>query len=182
MIPDNRRHMKKSSRATLLAVLAVFLMTPTVSAEAVPLTDQQIQTIKTNCVSAQTSIKQLQRTEAVTRVNRGRAYESLSSLFVALNSRVAVNKLNAPALTSATAEMERRFTAFKTDYSAYEDALSNTTELACANQPVTFYDSLTNARELRARVAADIKAINEMIDAYQNGVNELRQTIQGNEP
>jgi len=169
--------MKASRRISLLAVLAVFLVSPAVSAEAVPLSDRQIQVIKANCLGAQNSIQQLQRTEAVTRVNRGRAYESISKLFVALNSRVAINKLDAPALTSATTEMEHRFTAFKDDYSAYEDVLSDTAKLSCAVQPVTFYDTLTHARELRAKVAADIKAINEMLDAYQQGVKDLRAQV-----
>lgn len=180
MISDNGRDMKTSRRVSLVAALVVFLMAPVVSAEAVPLTDRHIQVIKANCLNAQNSIQQLLRTEAVTRVNRGRAYESISRLFVALNSRVALNKLDAPELTAATTQMERRFTAFKEDYSAYEDALAATAKLQCADQPVTFYDSLTNARELRAKVAADIKAINEMLDVYQNGVNELRTSVTEN--
>lgn len=178
MIPDNGSDMKATRRTSLVAVLAVFLMAPNVSAQAAPLTDQQIQTIKANCLSAQNSIRQLQRTEDVTRVNRGRAYESLSGLFVALNSRVATNKLNAPALTAATTEMERRFTAFKEHNSAYQEVLSDMAKLSCTDQPVTFYDLLTNAREQRAKVAADIKAINEMIDAYQDGVNTLRAEVE----
>lgn len=178
MIPDNRYEMKITRRASIVAVLMVSLMTPNVNAQAVPLTDHHIQVIKANCLIAQNSIQQLQRTEAVTRVNRGRAYESISQLFVALNSRAALNKLNVPALTSATTEMEHRFTAFKEDYSAYEEALTKTIKLSCADQPVTFYDSLTNARTLRARVAADIKAINEMIDAYQQGVTDLRAEVE----
>jgi hypothetical protein len=169
--------MTRTRRISLVAALAVFLVAPSVNAEAVPLSDRHIQVIKTNCLIAQSSMQQLQRTEAATRVNRGRAYESISKLLVALNSRVTVNKLTAPTLAVATTEMDKRFTAFKTDYSAYEDSMVATIKLSCRDQPVTFYDSLTRTRELRVRVAADIKSLNEALDAYQSGVNELRASV-----
>jgi hypothetical protein len=177
LISDNGIDMKASRRASLIAVMMVFLMAPHVSAEAVPLSDRQIQVIKANCLNAQNLMQQLQRTEAVTRVNRGRAYESVSRLFVALNSRIALNKLSSPGLTAITAEMDKRFSSFKQNYSQYEETLAATAKLQCSDQPVTFYDSLTNARELRAKVAADIKSINESMDAYQRGVDELRSNI-----
>ena len=158
-------------------MLAVFLVAPSVNAEAVPISDRHIQIIKTNCLSAQSSIQQLQRTEAATRVNRGRAYESISKLLVALNSRVTVNKLNAPVLAAATTEMDKRFTTFKSDYSQYEDSMMATIKLSCRDQPVTFYDALNHTRELRAKVATDIKSLNETLDTYQDGVNELRASV-----
>jgi hypothetical protein len=166
--------MKKLS---LIACLLAILASPVVSAEAAPLTDRQIDVIRANCLSAQSTILQLQRSEAATRVNRGRAYESVSKLMAALNSRVALKKLNAPGLTSSTAEMEKRFSSFKDDYSAYEDSLNTIVKLPCGEQPVTFYDTLTNARDLRARVAADIDGINEMLDNYQNSIDNLRTSL-----
>lgn len=170
--------MNKFRRASLLAALLVFLTTPAVSAEGATLTDRHIQVIKANCVNAQSSIRQLQLTEAATRNNRGRSYESISKLMAALNSRVAMNKLNIPVLTATTSEMERRFTTFKNDYSDYYDSLVATIKLSCVDQPVTFYDSLTNTRTLRAKVASDIKAIDESLDSYQSGINnDLRANV-----
>jgi hypothetical protein len=122
-------------------------------------------------------MQQLQRTEAATRVNRGRAYESISKLLIALNSRVALNKLNAPSLAATTTEMDKRFNTFKDDYSQYEDKLVATIKLKCSEQPVTFYDSLTQVRELRAKAADDIKSLNEVLDTYQSAVNDLRANV-----
>lgn len=166
--------MKKLS---LIACLLAVFVSPMVSAEAAPLTDRQIDVIRANCLSAQSTILQLQRSEAATRVNRGRGYESISKLMAALNSRVALKKLNAPGLNSATAEMQKRFNSFKDDYSAYEDSLNTIVKLPCSEQPVTFYDTLTDARDLRAKVAADVDGINEMLDNYQNSVNNLRDSL-----
>lgn len=166
--------MKKLS---LFACLLAVLTSPMVSAEAEPLTDRQIDIIRANCLSAQSTMQQLQRSEAATRVNRGRGYESISKLMAALNSRVALKKLNAPGLNSSTAEMEKRFGSFKDDYSAYEDELNNLIKLPCNEQPVTFYDTLTNVRQLRAKVADDIDGINEMLDNYQAGVDSLRSSL-----
>ena len=166
--------MKKLS---LFACLIAVLASPMVSAEAAPLTDRQIEVIRANCLSAQSTMLQLQRSEAATRVNRGRAYESISKIMTSLNSRVALKKLSGPGLTSATAEMQKRFNSFKDDYSAYEDSLNTIVKLPCGEQPVTFYDSLTNARDLRAKVAADVDGINETLDSYQNSINNLRDSL-----
>ena len=160
------------------AILMVFLTVPMVHAEDMALSDRQIQTIKANCVQAQSSLKQLQLTEAATRNNRGRSYESISKLMTTLNGRIVLNKLTAPTLTAASSDMEKRFTSFKNNYDSYYDSVTATIKLSCKDQPVTFYDSLTNVRELRARVAQDIKSINESLDAYQGGINdELRAEV-----
>jgi hypothetical protein len=170
--------MNKTRCASLFATLLVFLMTPMVNAEGVTLTDRQIQVIKTNCVNAQSSIRQLQLAESATRINRGHSYESVSKLMAALNGRLALNKLSIPTLTSGAGEMDKRFTVFKEDYSNYYDSLEATIRLSCAEQPVTFYDSLTNTRNLRAKVAQDIKSINDILDAYQASINdELRANL-----
>ena len=73
--------------------------------------------------------------------------------------------------------MEQRFDAFKNDYSSYYDSLESLIRLKCSDQPVTFYDMLTHSRELRAKVAADIRSINETLDTYQRGVNDLRSSV-----
>lgn len=170
--------MNKLQRISLGAILLTLISVPMVHAESVTLTDSHIQTIKANCASAQSSMRQLQLTEAGTRNNRGRSYESISKLMTALNSRVVLNKLSIPPLTVSTTEMEKRFMTFKKDYDDYYDSLAATIKLPCTSQPVTFYDSLVNTRALRAKVAQDIKLINETLDAYQNGINtDLRTNV-----
>lgn len=160
-----------------LLFFAVFLtlaVSPVTRAESVPLTDQYIASIKAGCTDALQGILRVQKSEAATRVNRGREYESLLRLVAAFNSRVVLNKQEAPALTSTAARMQTKFTTFREHYLDYADKVDATLEINCKTAPVTFYDNLTAAREARARVATDIKDMDTLLDEYQKGLNELK--------
>ncbi len=163
-------------KRTLLvfAALLTLLATPTVNAAAQPLTDQYIASIKAGCTDALRGILRVQKSEAVTRVNRGHEYEALLKLVAAFNSRIVINNRDAPALTSTAAKLPAKFSAFQQHYLDYADKVDDTLEVNCKDAPVTFYDKLTLMREARAKVAADIRDMNVLLDEYQNGLNELK--------
>lgn len=175
-MPDNRDTMK-SKAALYFAVFLTVLTAPLVSAEAQPLADTQIEIIRQNCTQAQQILQRLQHSEAAARVNRGRSYETTIRLMASFNSRVALNKLNAPNLSVVTSQIGDKFDAFRTDYIAYDDQLEVVLRLKCSAQPVTFYDELTLAREARAKVAKDIQDIDNLLDQYQDALNELKADI-----
>lgn len=175
-MPDNRGTMKSKVLSLYFAIFLVVLAAPLVSAEAQPLTDRQVDVIRQNCGQAQQILLRLQRNEAAARVNRGRGYESTLRLMASLNSRVALNKINAPNLTATTSQVESKFEAFRADYIAYDDQLEIVLKLRCSEQPVTFYDELTLAREARAKVAKDVRDIDGLLDQYQLALNELGTT------
>ncbi len=166
-------------KRTLIVVTTVLalLVAPLVRAEPVQLTDQQIAVIRLNCTSALQGIRQVQETEAATRVNRGRAYERTLKLLTALNSRVALSKLDAPVLTSTTARVQQKVTNFQEHYLDYANKMDDVLGTKCADAPVTFYDKLTAARDARALIAQDIRDIDELLDQYQKAVDELKVTI-----
>ena len=166
---------------TLLAILLTVVAAPFVSAEAQPLSERQIDLIRQNCTSAQQIMQRLQRDEAATRVNRGRQYETTLRLMASFNSRAAINKINVPALGAATSEMEKKFASFRANYIEYDDQLKLVLRLKCSEQPVTFYDELTLAREARAKVEQDVKAIDTVLDQYQNALTELRAELSSKE-
>lgn len=125
-------------------------------------------------------MQRLEQTEAVVRRNRGVSYESTLRLMAALNSRIASNKLNAPALTSTTAEIEKKRAEFNESYIAYNNSFTITMKLPnCKEQPVTFYDYLTQTRELRSKLSATVSDIDKLMDAYQAGLSELKHTVNG---
>lgn len=163
-------------RAFLLfsAFLAV-TASPMVRAETTePLTDQHIAAIRVGCADALQGMLQVQRTEAATRVNRGREYESLLRLVAAFNSRVVLNKLDAPALTGTASRMQDRFSQFQQHYLDYADKMDATLDINCKEAPVTFYDSLTETREARAQVAADVVEMDKLLGEYQAGLDKLK--------
>ena len=170
--------MKISRRLAVGASLLALLCAPNVSAETETLTDKQIEVIRQNCVTAQSSMQRLELNEAVTRRNRGVSYESTLKLMAALNSRIAFNKLYAPSLTSLTAEVEKKRAQFVDDYKNYNNTYNVAMKLPnCKEQPVTFYDYLTQTRELRTKLSTTINDIDHLLDSYQQSLNDLKTSV-----
>lgn len=165
-------------RALLIfSVFLTLLASPVVRAEAQPLTEEHIAAIRSGCSNALRGILQVQKSEAATRVNRGREYESLLRLTATFNSRIVLNKLDAPALTSASARMQSNFSEFQEHYLDYADKIDATLDINCKEAPVTFYDALTRAREARVLVATDVREMDALLDEYQNGLDDLKAQL-----
>jgi len=156
----------------------VLLSAPLVRAETTrPLTDQYIEAIRLGCSNALQSMRQIQRVEAVTRVNRGQEYEGMLKLVSALNSRIVLNKQDAPRLTSAASQMQTTFTKFQRDYLEYAEKFDTAQRINCREAPVSFYDALNDMREARAVVATDVTTFSELLDEYQASFNEFRGLV-----
>lgn len=166
-------------KALLYASVFITLFSgPMVRAEsAQPLTDEYIASIKAGCTDALQGLLRVQKTEAATRVNRGREYESILKLVAAFNSRVVFNKLDAPLLTSTTAKLQTNFNEFQSHYLDYAEKVDETLEINCKQAPVTFYDSLTSARDARVLVAKDVSDIEALLDEYQRGLDVLKTQL-----
>lgn len=160
-----------------VSVFLTLLVSPVTRAQAVPLTDEYIASIKAGCTDALQGLLRVERTEAATRVNRGREYESMIGLISAFNSRVVLNRQEAPALTSTAAKIRTKVDDFKQSYLVYADRVDTTLDINCRQAPVTFYDSLTSTREARQKVASDVREIETLLDEYQRHVDELRQVL-----
>ena len=167
----------------LVAVFLTLLASPGVRAETTqPLTDQYIAAIREGCSNALRGILQVQKSEAVTRVNRGREYESTLRLMVALNTRIVANKLDVPALTSASSRLQAKFSDFQRHYLDYADKMDATLAVNCKEAQVTFYDNLNAAREARAVVANDVSQMATIMDEYLAGLDAFKATVsQGGE-
>lgn len=162
----------------MFAVFLTLAASPMVGAvQSQPISEQHIATIKANCSDALQGLLQVQRSDAVNRVNRGQEYETTLRLLAAFNSRVVLNKLDAPQLTATTADMQRTLSNFQRNYLDYADAIDATLQINCKLAPVTFYDNLTATREARARVATDIRTMDQQLDKYQQGIDTLRTQL-----
>lgn len=148
----------------------VFLLR--VSAQNEPMTDQQIERIRANCVTTKNTLNQLHASDALLRVNMGQAYESMSTkLMDGFNGRVSNNHFNNTALVSATNSYNDALDTFRDDYKTYEEHLSAALNINCFDQPVAFYDSVATSRGDRNRVHQDIVKLNQYIDQYQSVVS-----------
>lgn len=170
--------MKISRRLACIASVLVLLCAPNVNAAAEPLSDSQIEAIRQSCVLAQSTMQRLEQSEAVSRRNRGVSYESTLKLMAALNSRIAINKLEAPTLSAITAEISKKRAEFVENYLSYNNSFNVAMKLPnCRQQPVTFYDLLAQTRELRLKLSTNIDNINELLDRYQTSLTTLKNSL-----
>jgi hypothetical protein len=147
----------------------VFLAAAVRADDDAPMTEAHIARIKSNCIEAQSTLTQLHATDALLRVNRGQIYELISTKLMApLNSRIALNRLDGAALVTVATNYEQQLTSFRTHYQQYEEAMSRTLKINCKNQPVAFYDSVTETRDKRKIVHDDAQALQVTIQTYKN--------------
>lgn len=138
-----------------------------VSEESVPMTEAHIARIRSNCVEAQSVLFQLHASDAGLRVNRGQLYESISTkLMIPLNSRMILNRIDTTNLLSIATQYEQQLAAFRTQYQTYEEKMSSTLAMDCINQPVAFYDSVTDTRKQRQLTHSKTLELHKSIDKY----------------
>lgn len=148
---------------------AVFGATSIVSAQqSTQMTDAHMQRIQQNCGEALSTIQRLHTNDGPLRVNRGQSYDSISTkLMSRMNSRLALNKLDGSSLVKITAKYDQELAAFRTNYKKYDDQMSNILQIDCRRQPVSFYDAVNKARELREQVHQNTVILNKYIIEYE---------------
>lgn len=156
---------------TILAIcitfVAVAFAAETAQAQTT-LTEAHIERIKQGCVTTQTTLRQLHASDALMRVNRGRLYEQISDKLMApLNSRITLGRFESLRLTATTLEYDRQREVFATSYRDYEESMSRTIKLNCAENPVEFYDGVQQTREKRQRLHEDTETITTLLRAYK---------------
>lgn len=158
----------------VLAALIVLIAAPLVRAEG-SLSDDQLSTIRANCVQAQIALQHVQESDKLTRINRGYRYESLLKLMTSFNSRVAENKVDAPELISIASDYQKNWDAFRNEYSSYDDAMTTLVQMDCKSQPTTFNDQLVALRQKRTNLNNHVKEFDTLLDKYQSGVDSVKQ-------
>lgn len=119
------------------------------------ITDGQIQAIKSQCQELQSTLSRLQQSDILLRTDRGELYRTIANkLMVPLNQRIATNQLDGSQLVAITADYNKTYTKFYDSYSTYAQALTDTTNINCSNQPTQFYDAITKAYDKRAELHA----------------------------
>ena len=172
--------------AGIAAVMALTTIAAPVLAQAPEaprtMTDSHIERIKQNCRSAMRIIQHIHTNDGPLRVNRGQVYDSLSSkLMTPLNSRLTMNKLDASDLVRLTAQYEKTLTDFRESYKTYDNQMARVLTLDCVKQPVRFYDSVAEARQLRGTVHGHVVRLHELIDEYEAAFGTFRtQLREGN--
>lgn len=144
------------------------------------MTEAHILRIKANCVDAQSTLSQLHASDALLRVNRGQLYESISTKLMApFNSRVSLNKLDGANLVTVAANYEKQLTEFRVSYQQYEEAMTKTLRINCANQPVAFYDSVADTRTKRRKVHDSTTQLHQIVRDYKAEFEIFAKQVEG---
>lgn len=165
--------------ALIVSVIVVGLISPLVHADdqtSSALSDGQIATIRTTCVSVQSALTRISASDALSRVSLAREYETISGKLMApMNSRVALNKLNGVALAKTTAEFNSKTDEFRSLYKEYEDTIANALSMKCSDQPVAFYDTISLARTRRETLHNCAVTLDNLAKQYLAQVSELQK-------
>lgn len=131
------------------------------------LTDENIQLIKSRCVSARSSLERLHAADALLRVNLGQEYELISTkLMTRFTSRASLNRLDTTGLARVSADYERELTLFRDAYRDYEGSLTHAIQIDCTRDPEGFYGAIISARERRTAVHEKVVRLNQLVSQY----------------
>lgn len=161
----------------LLTLGLVALLPMTAFAETAQLNNAQIDTIKQNCTSAQLTLEQLQKRDAVSRINRGRAYDQMLRQISAFNSRLAYNKINLSQFVQLASDLQTHVDHFRTNYSTYDETLSNATKINCKDKPTDFYDLVVKTRNQRASIGSEISELEQLGNSYRDALIQYQATL-----
>lgn len=160
---------------TLVLAVAVLATVQVSAQQSIPITNEHIQRIKDNCRAADGTLTQLHASDALLRVNRGQLYDLISTKLMArMNSRLAMNRLDASRLISVTANFDRTLNDFRSHYRSYEERLSATLRIDCRQKPVEFYESVRQSRELREKVNQAVRNLGQYIVEYDHEFETFR--------
>lgn len=153
--------MRISLRALFFSLgLTGLIMQPSYAVNQAILTDAQIQSIQTNCQTAQVNLNTLHSNDAVLRVNLGERYLNVARRLMApLNSRIALNGLNGVDMAQTTVLYSQGYQSFSKAYATYKTSVEKALNIDCRDQPVEFYSAVDEARDDRKAVA---KVVDEM--------------------
>ncbi|MES2630619.1 MAG: hypothetical protein V4611_01560 [Patescibacteria group bacterium] len=148
--------------------------TQTAHAQSTALTAEQVEHIRSNCVSIKNTLNQLHASDALLRVNRGQVYESMAGkLMDPFNSRLNNNRLDNKATSVVLTSYRTSLDTFRTDYKNYEEKLSSSIRTDCTSDPEAFYLKIEEARILRAKVHEDVVKLHRYIDDYRTAVSDF---------
>ncbi|MDR1032781.1 MAG: hypothetical protein LBL84_02070 [Candidatus Nomurabacteria bacterium] len=150
-----------------------------VSADDGAMPEARRASIVQNCDSIKLRLKQLQTSDASTRVTLGQNYENLlTKLMDAMNSRLAANRLDSGDLPTIAAEFDRNLGYFRKNYISYDQKVDDLRKVNCAKNPESFYKQLETVRNLRGALRLNYTRLGELTNNYKA---ELKNVLGGGE-
>ena len=158
----------------VMLFVVVTAVVPAVVFAADELNEVRLNTIRANCVAAQSTIQRIGRNDTTSRINRGRDYDAVLRLFYAMNTRLSANNITEPKLAEITKSFETELQNFRSRYNTYNGNYKASVDINCVSRPADFYSSLDKTRDSRQEINNSIRKLNELIDNYRTVIAELQ--------
>ena len=166
-----------------VSMLVAAVLLPLVGIGAVkalePATPKQIELVKSRCTELESSLNQLERSDALLRNNIGNSYLTISQkLMIPLNQRIAANQLDGGELVKLSAEYKKTYDdEFYVSYKNYEIALSKTLKIDCRSEPTELFESIAATREERMKLYEASQKIISLAKQYNVEYKKFKKDI-----
>lgn len=167
--------MKILTTAGFVALVGVLLVSDTRAAQVV---ESKIALVRFNCEMIRLDVRQLQTSDALTRVGLGRNYEFvLGRLMTNMNSRLAQNQMDAGNLLAITASFRENLGYFRRNYIIYDRLISDLLAIDCTRRPEEFYEKLVAARWMRGEVRFNYTMLNQIMEEYMAELTRIEEEL-----
>lgn len=142
------------------------------------MTPDKLELIKSRCSSSQFALQQIEKRDAVSRINRGRAYDQVLRQVSAFNSRFAYNKISSPDLIQITSDLQSAVDTFRADFDKYDTDLSDAMKVDCKQKPADYYAMILKARDDRSAVGDQVATVTTLIAQYRAAIVNYQDKVQ----
>lgn len=163
----------------LLAGFACLVFVPSVlyAQDVTSLSSSQLEEVKSNCVATQNILSKLQKRDAVSRINRGRAYDLLVRQIIAFDDRLSYNKIDLPKVQQLGSDYQTGVDRFRELYYTYDNFLTEAIKADCKSTPQEFYGIIQSVRSARNSVGAQVTKLGEIAASYRAEVVKYQNTL-----
>lgn len=158
-----------------IGILFLCLVCSLVSLPTVAISSGQKNAISDHCSEIKDSLKNIQKTDARTRVYLGGYYENvLSDFIVPLNVRLVENNLSNAKLVENQNQVAETKTLFMNDYIGYQQNLEELIAMDCKTDAENFYNKLDKVRQKRKTVEQDTLKMRNLMSEHVKLANQLK--------
>lgn len=123
------------------------------------LTTIEQEKIKTKCKQSQGFLGTLHKRIGTIQTDRQKRYTNMVSKLTALSAKLKAQGVDVTTLDADIAALQTKINTYNTDFTAYQQAVSDLKSMDCASDPTAFKASLEAARTALLKVRSDAEAI-----------------------
>lgn len=141
------------------------------------LSTAQNQKIAQKCSAAQTIIKNVEASYKISADKRQQVYTDLSTQITTDIRKLQSQGEDIISLKAAQEQFDASISYYLADTSTYKTALDDIVNMDCAKDPLGFESVLTNARQIKTKLAADAAQIKKSRDVLVQVLAQTAKTL-----